>query len=69
MQELSLDGQDHIKLCDLLSVVGLCPNAGVAKNIIATGVVKVNGEVELRKRAKIIKDQVVEYQGKKVKVI
>jgi ribosome-associated protein len=69
MQELSLDGQDHIKLCDLLSVVGLCPNAGVAKNIIATGVVKVNGEVELRKRAKIMKDQVVEYQGKKVKVV
>lgn len=69
MRELSLDGQDHIKLCDLLSIVGLCPNAGVAKNIIATGVVKVNGEVELRKRAKIIKDQVVEYQGKKVKVI
>ena len=69
MQELPLDGQDHIKLCDLLSVMGLCPNAGVAKNIIATGVVKVDGAVELRKRAKIVQGQVVEYGGQKIKVV
>jgi ribosome-associated protein len=69
MQDLPLEGKDHIKLCDLLSVVGFCANAGVAKNIIATGVVKVDGEVELRKRAKILKGQVVEYQGKKVQLV
>jgi ribosome-associated protein len=69
MQELALNGKDHIRLCDLMSVMGLCETAGVAKNIIATGVVKVDGAVELRKRAKIISGQVVEYSGEKVKVI
>ncbi|MBC7397108.1 MAG: RNA-binding S4 domain-containing protein [Bdellovibrionales bacterium] len=69
MEELALEGKDHIKLCDLLAVTQLCESAGVAKNIIATGVVKVDGKVELRKRAKILRDQVVEYQGKKVKVV
>ena len=69
MQELALEESDHIKLCDLLAVTELCPNAGVAKNIIAEGVVKVDGAVELRKRAKILKGQVVEFQGKKVKVV
>lgn len=69
MEELALEGKDHIKLCDLLAVTQLCESAGVAKNIIATGVVKVDGKIELRKRAKILRDQVVEYQGKKVKVV
>ena len=68
-QEFILDGKDHIKLCDLMSNTGLCENAGTAKNIIATGVVKVNGEVELRKRAKIISGQIVEYEGQQIKVI
>lgn len=69
MEELKLNGKDHIKLCDLMAVMGLCENAGVAKNVIATGVVKVDGEVELRKRCKIISGQVVEFQGSQVKVI
>ena len=69
MTELALNGKDHIKLCDLMSVTGLCDSAGVAKNIIATGVVKVDGAVELRKRAKILSGQVVEYQSEKVKVV
>jgi ribosome-associated protein len=69
IEELSLRDKDHIKLCDLMNVMGLCESAGVAKNIIATGVVKVDGEVELRKRAKIISGQVVEYEGQLVKVV
>ena len=69
MQEFHLDGEDHIKLCDLLSLTGLCPNAGVDKNIIATGVVKVDRQIEVRKRAKITKNQIVEYQNKEIKVV
>lgn len=65
----ALNGKDHIKLCDLLAVANLCPSAGVAKNIIATGVVKVDGQVELRKRAKILKGQVVEYDGKQLTIV
>jgi ribosome-associated protein len=69
MQELSLNGKDHIKLCDLLAVTGLCESAGSAKHIIDTGVVKVDGNVELRKRCKITSGQIVEFQNQKVKVI
>ena len=69
MIEIALDGRPFIKLCDLLSLAQLCPNAGVAKHIIASGVVKVDGKVELRKRAKILANQIISYQGKQVKVI
>lgn len=69
MLEVNLDGRPHIDLCDLLKVTNLCENGAVAKHIIATGVVKVDGQVELRKRCKIRTGQVVEYQGSKVKVI
>ena len=69
MIEIALEGRPFIKLCDLLSLAQLCPNAGVAKHIIASGVVKVDGKIELRKRAKIVAKQIVGYQGKEVKVI
>jgi ribosome-associated protein len=68
-QTFSLNGKDHIKLCDLLSVTGLCDSAGSAKHVIDSGVVKVDGEVELRKRAKIISGKTIEYQGQKINVI
>ena len=68
-EELALVDADHIRLCDLLNVTRLCESGGAAKNIIATGVVKVDGVVELRKRAKITKGQTVEYKGHQVKVV
>jgi ribosome-associated protein len=68
MLEISLAGHPHIRLCDLLNVTDLCESGGAAKHIIAEGSVKVDGAVELRKRAKIIEGQVVEYNGQKVKV-
>lgn len=69
MLEVNLDGRPHIDLCDLLKVTDLCENGAAAKHIIATGVVKVDGQVELRKRCKIRTGQVVEYKGQKVKVV
>ena len=69
MEELALQGRENIRLCDLLKLAGFCETSGVGKNIIADGVVKVDGKVELRKRAKIIAGQVIEYAGKKVKVV
>lgn len=69
MKEISLDGEPHIDLCDLLKVAGMAPTGGVGKHIVAGGEVKVDGEVELRKRAKIRSGQVVEYKGAKVKIV
>ncbi len=69
MEQLQLQGKDHIKLCDLLAVMGWCENAGIAKHIIDSGKVKLDGQVELRKSAKVTSNQLVEYDGKSVKVI
>lgn len=69
MIELKLEEKPHIDLCDLLKVAGLCDTGGAGKHIVASGEVKVDGTVELRKRAKIRAGQVVEYKGQKVKVL
>lgn len=68
MKEFSLNGSEHIDLCDLMKLVDFAPNGAVAKHIIATGVVLVDGKVETRKRCKIRAGQVIEYKDKKVKV-
>lgn len=68
MVEFSLNGREFIALCDLLKTVGFCENGGQAKAMIADGQVKVDGNVELRKRCKIKADQVAEFNGEKVKV-
>lgn len=62
-------GSDHIDLCDLLKLAGVCENGAAAKHTIAAGEVKLDGQIELRKRAKILKDQIVEFDGKKIKVV
>lgn len=52
----------HIDLCDLLKITGQCESGGEAKHVIAEGMVKVDGNIELRKRAKIVPGQKVEYK-------
>lgn len=68
MIEFELDSHEYIELHNLLKVVGLVESGGVAKTLIAEGLVKVNGNVELRKRCKIRTGQVVEFQNEKIKV-
>ncbi len=68
MLEFKQKENDPIALCDLLKVVRLCANGAEAKHVISEGLVKVDGQVELRKRAKILPGQVVEYKGEKIKV-
>ncbi len=69
MKEFKLEGGDFIALCDLMKAAHLTESGGVAKHLIAEGQVKVDGAVELRKRCKIRVGQLVEFQGKQVKVI
>ncbi len=63
MQIFELEGRDFIELNNLLKVTGLCESGGRAKVLIADGQVKVNKNVELRKRCKIKQGQIVEFQG------
>lgn len=68
VHQIDRDG-DFIALCDLLKTKGLCQTGGHAKMSVAQGQVKVDGEVELRKRRKIRAGHLVEFRGCQIKVI
>jgi ribosome-associated protein len=50
---------EFIALCDLLKTTGIANSGGQGKAMVADGHVTVDGEIELRKTAKIRKSQVV----------
>jgi ribosome-associated protein len=60
---------DTIELIKLLKITGLCSTGGMAKIAAAQGLVKVDNQTELRKRCKIRKGQVVEFEGNVIKVV
>ncbi len=51
--EFDLNGHEFIELNQLLKVVGLVNSGGEANTFIANGEVRVNDEIETRKRNKI----------------
>lgn len=51
--------RDFIELNQLLKLAGACDSGGAGKQLVATGAVRVDGEVELRKTCKIRAGQVV----------
>lgn len=57
--EFELRGE-HIALCDLLKLTGIADSGGQGKLLVADGLVKVDGQVELRKKAKIRAGQTVQ---------
>ncbi len=60
---------EYIALCDLLKTEGIAESGGQGKAMVAEGIVMVDGEVELRKTAKIRAGQVVECMGHAIKVV
>lgn len=60
--DFSLRGE-HIPLCDLLKLTGVADSGGQGKALAAAGEVKVDGQVETRKTAKIRAGQRVECRG------
>ena len=68
MEKFLLSGKEYIPLCDLLKVLGLCEHGGHAKQVISDGLVKVDNQVELRKRCKIKTGQIIEFDNQKVEV-
>jgi len=59
---------DFIELFKLLKVTGLCESGGEAKEVITQSLVKVDGEVELRKGCKIRAGQTVHYADQSIAV-
>jgi ribosome-associated protein len=50
--DFDLDG-DHVELNQLLKLAGLVDSGGAGKQLVASGAVRVDGAVELRKTCKI----------------
>lgn len=61
MEKFKLEGYDFIELNKLLKIQNWVSSGGEAKQVIDEGQVKVNGEVEKRRRKKL-------YAGDKVEM-
>jgi ribosome-associated protein len=60
---------EFITLDSLLKAAGICDSGGVAKTMVAAGKVQVDGQVDLRKTAKIRAGQVVAVSGVRLRVL
>ena len=61
--------EEYIELFKLIKVMDLVDSGAQAKYIIADGYVQRNGEIELRKRAKIIKGDVIQVAEAIIEVV
>ena len=57
---------EYVELCNLLKLVDLADSGGRGKAMVAEGMVTVDGELELRKTAKIKPGQIIECEGKRI---
>ncbi|CAM3903017.1 RNA-binding S4 domain-containing protein [Shewanella aquimarina] len=64
-----LPGDEYIELYKVLKVQSMTSGGGEAKMVISEGLVTVDGEVETRKRKKVIAGQVVSYNGESVTIV
>ena len=66
MIQFELQDHEFIELNKLLKITGLCDSGGNASHLITDGQVKVDQQVETRKRCKIRKGQIVEALNQKI---
>lgn len=67
MQDFILEG-DYIQLIQLLKATHLVQSGGEAQMVVLEGLVKHNGEVDLRKRLKVRRGDIIEFKGEKIQV-
>lgn len=65
--DFDLEG-DYVELNQLLKLAGLVDSGGAGKQLVASGVVRVDGEVELRKTCKVRAGQVVRVDDVEIRV-
>ena len=68
MIEFILEG-DFIPMIQLLKATDMVPSGGEAQIVVMEGLVKYNGEVDYRKRLKVKKGDIVEFNNQKIKVV
>ena len=59
---------EFIELNQLLKLVGLCASGGAGKVLVASGEVRVDGKIELRKTCKIRAGQIVSFGKSRITV-
>lgn len=65
--DFELDGE-YVELNQLLKLIGVVDSGGAGKALVASGAVRVDGAVELRKTCKIRDGQVVTLDGVEIHV-
>ena len=66
--EFQLTGE-YVELCNLLKLVGIADSGGQGKALVAQGEVRVDGQPESRKTAKIRAGQQVECLGNRIVIV
>lgn len=57
---------EPVELYKILKFEGMASSGGEAKQVIENGLVVVNGEVETRKRKKIVSGDIIEFNDDKI---
>lgn len=60
--------REPVELYKILKFEGIVASGGEAKAVIENGQVRVNGEVETRKRKKIVSGDIIEFMGEQIQV-
>ena len=59
---------DYIELMALLKALGIAQTGGHAKHIVDSGIVYRNGQIETRRRAKLISGDLIQVENSKIKL-
>jgi len=68
MKEMEI-AEEPTELYKLLKFEGLVSSGGEAKLVIANGQVLVNGEVETRKRKKVVSGDIISFGQEKLRIL
>jgi len=68
MKEIEIT-KEPVELYKILKFEGIVSSGGEAKAVIDDGQVLVNGEVETRKRKKIVSGDTIEFMSAKFKIV
>lgn len=68
MIDVKIDSE-YIKLDQFLKLADVASTGGHAKFLILEGLVKLNGEIEIRRGKKIRPGDIIEVEGAKIRVV
>lgn len=63
------DGEEYIQLIQLLKAAGCVETGAQAQEVVTQGLVKRNGQTELRKRAKLFPGDIIEFKYFTIKIL